>query len=169
MGANRFEISLSPRLADCSPEGLRYRKACIFIDGRQLIELVRSAEEPWVRAEHRERLAQFDDPGEFRFEPGDYHCLPASMVILPTRNLLDQPDDPGFVLGPDDPRRGKATVLGCTCGIVQCWFLQVRVQILSDLVIWSEFGQFYRPHWQYGLGPFTFDRRQYEEELNRAD
>jgi hypothetical protein len=166
---NRFEVSLHPRLEDCPIERLPYRSACISIDGRELIELVRSAEEPWARAEYLERLPSFDNPSEFRFEPGDYHCLPASMVMLPSRNLLDQPRNLGFVLEPDDPRRGKATVLGCSCGIVDCWFLLVRVQVLPSLVIWSEFGQFHRPEWHYGLGPFTFDRRQYEGELARTD
>jgi hypothetical protein len=166
---NRFEVSLYPRLADCPPERLSYRQACISIDGRKLTDLVRVAEEPWARAEYLERLSEFDDPGTFQFEPGDYKCLPASMVMLPSRSLLDQPHAPGFVLEPDDPSRGKATVLGCSCGIVECWFIQVRVQILPGLVIWSEFGQFHRPHWRYGIGPYTFDRRQYEEELGRID
>ena len=84
------------------------------------------------------------------------------MVLRRCRNLLDEPRDPGFVLEPDDPRRSKATVLGCSCGIIDCWFLQVRVRLLSEVVVWSEFEQFHRPHWRYDLGPITFDRRQYE-------
>jgi hypothetical protein len=58
-------------------------------------------------------------------------------------------------------------VLGCTRGITQCWFLQVRVEFLPEVVVWSEFGHFHRPHWKYGLGPFIFDRRQYETQLVR--
>ncbi|MDY3557294.1 hypothetical protein R5W24_006482 [Gemmata sp. JC717] len=130
-----------------------------------LIELVRRAEEPWARAEYLERLPEFENPDEFKFEPGDYHYLSAAQLLLPSRELLDGPRDPGFVLDPDDPRRTKATVLGCTCGITQCWFLQVRVTLLPEVVVWSEFGQFHRPHWRYNLGPFTFDRKQYEAQL----
>lgn len=68
-----------------------------------------------------------------------------------------------FNLG-DDPRIGKATVLGCTCGIIECWFMQVRITLNKSTVQWSEFGQFHRD-WQLDLGLFTFDREQYEAEL----
>ena len=40
----------------------------------------------------------------------------------------------GFALAPDDPCRGKAVVLGCTCGIIECWFLQVQITVLDDVV-----------------------------------
>jgi hypothetical protein len=164
---DRFEVKLYPPLGDCSPERARYRQAQIVINGRPLIELVRAAEEPWARAEYPERLPEFENPEEFRFEPGDYHYLPASCLLLPSRENLGQPRDPGFVLEPDDLRRTKATVLGCTCGITQCWFLQVRIELLPEVVVWSDFGQFHRPQWRYDLGPYRFDRKQYESQLMR--
>lgn len=68
------------------------------------------------------------------------------------------------MLAPDDRRRRKATVLGCTCGIVECWFLMVEITLLDDVVIWSDFEQFHRP-WVYALGPFVFDRAAYERAL----
>lgn len=68
------------------------------------------------------------------------------------------------MLAPDDPRRRKATVLGCTCGITGCWFLLVRITMLDDVVLWSDFEQFHRP-WIYTLGPFVFDRKAYLEQL----
>jgi hypothetical protein len=162
---DRFEVALYPPLAECPPERRSYRQAHLAINGQSLLELVRTAEEPWARAEYLERLPEFENPDEFRFEQGDYHYLPASWLLLPSRELLGRPRDPGFVLEANDPRRSKATVLGCTCGIVQCWFVQVRVAVLSEVVEWSEFGQFHRPNWHYELGPFTFDRRQYEAQL----
>ncbi len=164
---DRFEVTLYPPLAECPPERRPFRLALIAINGRPLLELVRAAEEPWARAEYLARLPEFENPDEFRFEPGDYHYLSAACLLPPSRELLGQPRDPGFVLEPDDPRRTKATVLGCTCGITQCWFLQVRVEVLPDAVVWSEFGQFHRPHWRYDLGPFIFDRRQYESQLGQ--
>lgn len=162
---DRFEVTLYPPLADCPPERRQFRQAHIAINGRPLIELVRVAEELWVNVEYLERLPEFDNPDEFRFEPGDYHYLSASRLLLPSRELLGQPRDPGFELKPDDQRRGKSTVLGCTCGIVECWFLQVRIAVQPEVVVWSEFGQFHRQHWVYNLGPFTFDRTQYESQL----
>jgi hypothetical protein len=162
---DRFEVTLYPSFADCPPERRQHRQARIGINGWPLIELVRVAEEPWARAEYLERLPEFEDPTEFQFEPGDYHYLSAARLLLPSRELLGQPRNPGFALEPGDPRCSKTTVLGCTCGIVECWFLQVRIEARPEVVVWSEFGQFHRPHWRYDLGPFTFDRRQYESQL----
>jgi hypothetical protein len=59
-------------------------------------------------------------------------------------------------------------VLGCTCGITECWFVQARVEIGQDVVRWFDFGEFHRPHWRYGLGPFTFARKQYESQLAQS-
>jgi hypothetical protein len=166
---DEFKLTLYPPLADCPPERRPYRKAQIAINGTPLLALVRAAEEPWARVEYLERLREFENPDEFRFDPGDYHYLPASSLLLPSRELLGRPRDPGFVLETNDPRKTKATVLGCTCGILQCWFLQVRVELLPEVVVWSDFGQFHRPHWRYDLGPFTFDRRQYVSQLAQED
>lgn len=74
---DRIDITLYPPLGECQPERRRYRQAQIAINGQPLIELVRVAEEPWARAEYLERLPEFENPKEFRFEPGDYHYLPA--------------------------------------------------------------------------------------------
>jgi len=160
-----FEVLIKPHPFVHRPDGHGFQPATVRINGRPLIELVRAAEEPWAKAEYLERLPEFENPDGFRFVPGDYHYLPAHRVLLPSREWLGEPSEPGFVLDADDPRRNKATVLGCTCGIIQCWFLQVRVQVLPEVIVWSDFGQFHRPHWRYDLGPFTFDRRDYEAQL----
>jgi hypothetical protein len=151
---DRFEVLIDPAAA--------FRPAD---DGRSLIELVRAAEEPWARAEYLERLPEFENPDEFRFEPGDYHYLAAHTVLLPSREWLGRPSDLGFGLDTGDPRRGKTMVLGCTCGVSECWFVQARIEVGPEMVRWSEFGQFHRPECVYGLGPFTFDRREYETQL----
>lgn len=162
---DRFELLIDPAAVVRWPEGGGFQPAEVRINGRPLITLVRAAEEPWARAEYLERLPNFDSPDEFRFEPGDYNNLAAHRVLLPSREWLGAPSEPGFVLDAGDPRRGKAMVLGCTCGISECWFVQARIQVFSEVVRWSEFGQFHRPEWVYRLGPFTFDRREYEAQL----
>ncbi len=75
----------------------------IYINNEPLIELVRQAEEPFVKAEIKQRRARGDDIDEVTFPPGDYSYLPASIVLLPSRNFLDQPWNHGFILEPDDP------------------------------------------------------------------
>ena len=58
----------------------------------------RQAEEPFVKAEIKERRAQGDDIDEISFPSGDYMYLPPSQVLLPSRNFLDEPCNHGFLL-----------------------------------------------------------------------
>ncbi len=46
--------------------------------------------------------------------------------------------------------------------------MQVRITLNKSTVIWSEFSQFHRD-WKLDLGPFTFDRKQYEAELSKPN
>ncbi|MEM7159722.1 MAG: hypothetical protein AAF799_43175 [Myxococcota bacterium] len=139
----------------------------ISINGEALVELVRRVERPFVDREIELRVADGEareDIGDFA---GDYMSMSSDWLRLPRRELLDEPWDTaakGFVLAPDDPQRGRATVLGCTCGIVECWFLMVRITVLDEVVVWSDFEQFHR-HWIYGLGPYVFDKAEYLREL----
>lgn len=161
---DNFKININPFFKTYSTQGKGLCVAEIYINNESLIELVRQAEEPFVKAEIKQSQAKGDEIDEISFPAGDYKYLPVSMVLLPSRNFLDEPWENGFILEPDDPQIGKATVLDCTCGVTECWFMQVRIILNKSTVIWSEFGQFHRD-WQLDLGPFTFDRKQYEAEL----
>ena len=161
---DRFELLIDPARAIRWPEGGGFQPVEVRINGHPLLDLIRSAEEPWGQAEN---AAEPSDPDTFSgpVVPGAYLYPGARTVLLPSREWLGSPSEPGFVLDAGDPRRGKAMVLGCTCGISECWFVQARIEVGVDRVRWSEFGQFHRPHWRYDLGPFTFDRLQYEAQL----
>lgn len=64
---------------------------------------------------------------------------------------------------------GKIAALGCTCGLVECWPLYVRVAATGETVVWSNFEQPQRPGWDYrALGPFDFDYVQYQRALDEA-
>ena len=167
MKFDEFSVQIDPKSFIRWPDGGGFQPAEILINGVPLIEMVRLAEESLVRDEQAERIAEGEDPATCRVPAGDYLYMPPSLVFLPSRNLLDQPYVPGFELEPGDPRFGKAAVLGCTCGVVDCWLLQVRITLSGSSVRWSEFGQFHRPGWKYDLGPFEFEREQYESELAR--
>jgi hypothetical protein len=136
----------------------------IYINNQSLIELVRPVEESFVQAEIKERRDEGEDIDELVLPAGDYLYLPPSMVLLPSHNLLDEPWNSGFELESKSLQAGKATVLGCTCGVIQCWFLQVRIILSESIVEWADFGQFHRD-WEYNLGPFKFDREQYMSQL----
>lgn len=161
---DRFELTVDHPYVEW-PGGGGYQPATIRINGIDLVELVRDVERPLVQREIEQRAALGE--GDLEDFSGQYMQMSERELRLPSRELLDEPWDTagkGFVLAPDDPRRRKATVLGCTCGITECWFLLVRITILDDVVLWSDFEQFHRP-WIYSLGPFVFDRQAYLQQL----
>ena len=72
---------------------------------------------------------------------------------------------------PDSPHDAGIAVLGCTCGVNECIPFLAEVRIADDEVSW---GRFWNPlaaglSWDYSdLGPFVFDRAQYEVALEKA-
>ncbi|WP_293333298.1 hypothetical protein [Microcoleus sp. CAWBG58] len=160
---DRFEVRITPGSFPWIL-GHKLYVAEIFINHQPLLELVRQVEKPLVLAEIQERRLAGDTIDESVLSAGDYLYLPPSMILLPSRNLLDEPWDCGFELQSKDTQAGKATILGCTCGVIDCWFMQVRISLNESTVEWADFGQFHRD-WEYSLGPFKFDREQYESEL----
>jgi hypothetical protein len=115
----------------------------VFIDGRDLVDLVRPIELPFAAAEGHPDIA------------GGYDGL---LV----RDWLELPEQYG-----DD---GRAAVLACaSCGEVGCWPLRTRIEEDGDIVRWSDFQQPHRPDWSYeSFGPFVFDRGQYYDQVARV-
>lgn len=61
---------------------------------------------------------------------------------------------------------GAVYLLGCGCGEVGCWPFCARIVASSDTITWDHFSQPYRSTRDYSnFGPFTFERSQYEAEL----
>lgn len=131
----------------------------ISINGVDLIALVRAAELPHAAYEVAARRSQ-GDPVEVDDLAGAYAGL--GPLGWPKRALLGAPSVEAscFELARDDRRRAKTTLLGCTCGIVECWFLLAQITVLGDFVVWSDFEQFHRD-WLLDLGPFVFARGEY--------
>jgi hypothetical protein len=122
----------------------------IQVNGTELPELVREVELPGARAEGDEELA------------GNYVGLVPGYVRM---------DVAGHFLGGAgaklyDADDEKVQLLGCGCGEVGCSPLLAQVTVTDDTVTWDEFEQPTRPEWGYDdLGPFTFERSQYERAL----
>lgn len=69
---------------------------------------------------------------------------------------LDEEDDG------EDPM-----LLGCTCGIDHCSPVTARITVTDETVTWSDFRS--GMSWDSSLvGPFVFDRRQYDRAIDRA-
>ena len=60
-----------------------------------------------------------------------------------------------------------APVLGCSCGVWECWPLEARIALTPTTVTWSSFRQPFRKQWgDLPIGPFVFDRDAYETALH---
>lgn len=122
----------------------------IVINGRSLVDLAREVELPFAARDGNPDRA------------GSYVGLPAEAIFSPSRRLLGVPEDRY------DDWGGRISVLGCGCGVVGCWPLQVKITATDDLVTWSNFAQPHRRRWRHDrLGPFVFEREAYEESLRR--
>ena len=127
-----------------------------IINGKDFIELVKKVELPFAKAEKHLIIA------------GGYEGLRMEEVIYPSEHLLGYPD-------PSYEYEGKTQLLTCKgCREPGCWPLFAKIKVTKDKVIWSDFEQPHRGHtshneWKYDkLGPITFNRREYEEELHRV-
>lgn len=123
----------------------------IFINGCNLVDMVREVELPFAASEGRPHLA------------GKYVGLPLEAILFPSRRLLGDREERY------DDWGDRISVLGCGCGVVGCWPLQVVIAATEDRVTWSGFEQPHRRRWDHGaLGPFVFDRNEYEAALQGA-
>lgn len=108
----------------------------VLIGGSDLIDLVREVELPQATADGQPDLA------------GSYAGL------TPAEWAEAQPDE-----------LGRVTVVGCDCGVAECWPLRVRIRRRGGTVEWSDFEQPYR-NWSYeALGSFLFRTEEYDREV----
>lgn len=113
----------------------------ILINGQSLIELVQAVELPFAEREGSPNLA------------GQYDWL--SDLDCEIQRFQTE----------------ECMVLGCICGVPDCWPLTTRVSLADDIVCWSRFQNWHRAEdcanvWDHSaLGPFVFDRQQYEDAL----
>jgi hypothetical protein len=125
-----------------------FTAAQIQIDQTSLIDLLRQFEQPLADREGSPNLA------------GSYGWLDKETAKVGLQGLSNF-------------RNSKIMLLGCTCGIDECWPLLARVEMTETSVIWRDFEQPYRSEnhpnpWDYsGFGPFVFDRNAYQAELEK--
>lgn len=118
----------------------------IYINNKSLIDLVKEVEMPLANITGEESIA------------GNY-------APLTLEDLYDEVNVKDNVV---DGLK-QSTVLGCTCGCVECWPLYVKIEQSENYVIWSGFRN---PHrfWNYSsFGPFVFDKKQYKYELKKLE
>lgn len=145
---------LELRIEPAQEEHLRqYLNLIIRINGQSLIDLVRPVELPFCTIEGHPNTA------------GDHWWVhPFECEIF------------------TDPYEVESHFLGCTCGEADCWPIMGRIERTPSTVRWHSFYNPFRlakylsdvPRddgrifvaWDYAaLGPFVFDRKQYEEAI----
>ncbi len=88
-------------------------------------------------------------------------------------STIEHPDVRSHLLSQAKPDyyHGKVAVLGCECGVTECWPLVVRIIVTDQHIVWTDFEQPHRSgreggeSWSYGDLSFRFGRREYEEVL----
>lgn len=119
----------------------------IFIDQRNLIEILKEYEKPFAKKEGYEEMA------------GWYDWLFQDILY---ENLELQ-------------RWEKPILLWCQCGEEGCWPIETTIKKIDDTVIWTEFEQPFRKKdshnfWDYSnFGSFTFDKENYQSELKKLE
>lgn len=118
----------------------RCKELHILINGTSLIDLVRPVELPFAELEDAPGIA--GSYGWLNDEDGEIQRL----------------------------KTEECMVLGCNCGIPECWPLTTRVSFSENVVNWSNFRNSHTEArtipWDYStLGPFFFDRQQYENAV----
>ena len=60
------------------------------------------------------------------------------------------------------------SILGCCCGVIDCWPLDVAIEVGKNVVTWYGFNMYHRKNWDYSsLGSFVFDKQQYWSEVDK--
>jgi len=119
------------------------------VNGIPLRELAAAAEAAAAASDGRPELA------------GAYAGLhDGDELKWPSKHFLGRPELQWF-------EDGDTVLLGCTCGEWGCWPLTAQVGIDDAAVSWSGFRNGHRDWDLSGLGPFAFERAQYEAALGK--
>ncbi|MEU3549200.1 hypothetical protein [Streptomyces longwoodensis] len=135
-----------------APEHPRASVWAVRVDG---VDLRRRVADATRALWHPELADQFDDQ-----EREEEELLLTQHAGLPAAEFA-----PAHFLTPAD----TAPVLGCPCGIWDCWPLLAHIGTTPESITWTAFRQPHRPQWgTLPLGPFTFARTPYERALATA-
>ena len=113
----------------------------IYINGENFRDKVRSVERPFAKAE--------GNPG-----------IEGHATITP-KELYES-------LHNDYLEFDSVSIFGCSCGVIECWPLDVAIDVGRKTVTWYGFNMYHREKWDYGnLGKFVFDKQQYFQEVDK--
>ena len=115
----------------------KYEVVDIFINNRNIIDIVKIVEQPFATADGQPDLA------------GSYDGLSPIEFI---ENITGE--------------SAENYILGCTCGITECWPLEVKIEQKDYTITWKNFENYHRA-WDWSELHFCFDMAQYYEEIGK--
>ncbi|QTV80445.1 hypothetical protein [Microbacterium sp. NIBRBAC000506063] len=120
------------------------------VNGSLLRDLARAAEAPAAAGDGQPDLA------------GSYAGLcDVDVLRWPSRHYLGDPVLQWF-------DEGDTVLLGCLCGEWECWPLTAQIEVTEPSIRWHGFRNGHREWDLSALGPFEFDRAQYEGAWERT-
>ena len=133
-------------LNDYESNGESFTEVAVAINGEPLLELIRRCEQSFAAKDRQASIA------------GDYAYLSLidfEELFLRTALEADLAQDERDVV-----------LLGCPCGIWDCWYLALKIKFETETVKLYDFTNPRRRDWQYGL-EFKFDRVSFVSEISK--
>ena len=131
---------------DMKGEGLT--EVVVTINDKPLLELIRQRERSFAAKDGQASVA------------GDY----AYLSLIDFKKLFLDALLPNRQLAASDER--SVVLLGCPCGIWDCWYLALKIKFETETVKLYEFKNLRRKDWQYGL-EFRIDRVSFVSEISK--
>ncbi|WP_297881960.1 hypothetical protein [uncultured Campylobacter sp.] len=135
-------------LNDYEIEGESFTEVVVAINGEPLLELIKRREQGFAAKDGQASIA------------GGY----AYLSLIDFKKLFLDALLPNGQLAANGER--SVVLLGCPCGIWDCWYLALKAKFEAETVKLYEFKNPRRKDWQYGL-EFKFDRVSFVSEISK--
>ena len=135
-------------LNDYEIEGESFTEVVVAINGEPLLELIKRREQGFAAKDGQASIA------------GGY----AYLSLIDFKKLFLDALLPNGQLAANGER--SVVLLGCPCGIWDCWYLALKIKFETETVKLYDFTNLRRKDWQYGL-EFKFDRVSFVSEISK--
>ena len=133
-------------LNDYEIEGESFTEVVVAINGEPLLELIRRREQSFAAKKGQASIA-----GGYAY----LSLIDFEELFLRAALEADLAQDERDVV-----------LLGCPCGIWNCWYLALRIKFETETVKLYEFKNLRCKDWRYGL-EFKFDRVSFVSEISK--
>ena len=133
---------------DYEMNGESFTEVVVTINDKPLLELIRQREQSFAAKDGQASIA------------GDY----AYLSLIDFKKLFLDALLPNGQLAASSER--SVVLLGCPCGIWDCWYLALKIKFEANAVKFTDFTNLRRKDWQYGL-EFKFDRVSFVSEISK--